>query len=544
MSFSLDDLLERVKSLSPDEYRKLHEEAEKQTAGMLWLPNPGGQTMALDSQADEMFFGGQPGGGKSSLLIGCALTQHHRSIVFRREFPQIKGLEDEAEAILGARSGYNAQEHIWRIPNSDKIMEFGSVQHEHSKRKYQGRAHDLKGFDEITAFTRSQYRYLTTWLRSTKPGQRCRIIATGNPPDTPEGLWVIQHWAPWLDETYHDPAEPGELRWAAPKDDESDEDLFFRSPKAAIAHIETLKKAGRDQNGQILPPRSRTFVPGKLDENPNLMRSGYAATLAYAGKEMRGIASGEFAGSLEDHPFQVIPTSWIVEAQKRWSPNPPMGAIMSAVAIDVAQGGPDSTTLSARYDYWFAQVVEKPGKETPESSDVLALLMKHRRDNASIIVDCGGGYGGGTVERLRENRIDVIAYKGATSGMGRTRDRLHGFCNKRAETWWRFREALDPNQAGGSPIALPNDPALRSDLAAPRFEITARGILIEEKAEIKKRIGRSPDKGDAVTMCWSEGQTALRRNVSSGGSRAGNGVGAGRPKFANVAYGDRKRRRN
>jgi hypothetical protein len=41
-------------------------------------------------------------------------------------------------------------------------------------------------------------------------------------------------------------------------------------------------------------------------------------------------------------------------------------------------------------------------------------------------------------------------------------------------------------------IALPPDGELRADLAAPTYEATARGILIEEKDKIRKRIGRSP----------------------------------------------------
>ena len=66
--------------------------------------------------------------------------------------------------------------------------------------------------------------------------------------------------------------------------------------------------------------------------------------------------------------------------------------------------------------------------------------------------------------------------------------------------------SIGPDQPGGSPIALPNDPAIRADLAAPRFKDTPRGLLLEEKAEITKRLGRSPDAGDAIVLAWSEGQ--------------------------------------
>ena len=71
-----------------------------------------------------------------------------------------------------------------------------------------------------------------------------------------------------------------------------------------------------------------------------------------------------------------------------------------------------------------------------------------------------------------------------------------GFVNQRAEWWWRTREALDPKS--GQELALPPDSELRADLCAPRWKLTVRGIQIEAKDEIIKRIGRSPDRGDAL----------------------------------------------
>jgi hypothetical protein len=115
----------------------------------------------------------------------------------------------------------------------------------------------------------------------------------------------------------------------------------------------------------------------------------------------------------------------------------------------------------------------------------------------------------------KDNRVDAVKFIGAAAGHGRTKDRTLSFTNKRAATWWAFREALDPDQRDGSPICLPDDPALRADLAAPQWELTSRGILIEDKDELRKRLGRSPDKGDAVVMAWHSGQRALRRGATA-----------------------------
>lgn len=105
--------------------------------------------------------------------------------------------------------------------------------------------------------------------------------------------------------------------------------------------------------------------------------------------------------------------------------------------------------------------------------------------------------------------------------MARTRDRQYGFYNKRSQALWQFREALDPAQDGGSPIALPDDPILIADLTAPRFEVGSRGIKVETKEDVVKRIGRSPDRGDAVVMCWSDGPQGPAARALNGGRRHG-----------------------
>ncbi len=179
---------------------------------------------------------------------------------------------------------------------------------------------------------------------------------------------------------------------------------------------------------------------------------------------------------------------------------------MSAIAADIAQGGADTTTLQCRYDAWFDRAIQVPGVETPTGNEVAGLIIANRRNHAAIIIDMGGGYGGATLMRLRDNGIEgVTGHKGAEASVKRSADHQFGFFNKRSELYWRFREALDPAQDGGAQIALPDDPELVSDLTAPRYAITSRGIQIEAKTEVVARLGRSPDKGDAVVMAWSAG---------------------------------------
>src|ERR1700726_1433546 len=98
-----------------------------------------------------------------------------------------------------------------------------------------------------------------------------------------------------------------------------------------------------------------------------------------------------------------------------------------------------------------------------------------------------------------------------------------------------MREALDPGQEFGSAVALPPDASIKADLAAPHWEMTARGIKIEDKDEIRKRLGRSPDDGDAIVMCLSEGARAAARQLRAQQSQE-------RPERANVGYAHMKQR--
>ena len=54
---------------------------------------------------------------------------------------------------------------------------------------------------------------------------------------------------------------------------------------------------------------------------------------------------------------------------------------------------------------------------------------------------------------------------------------------------------------------LPPDTELEEDLCTPCWSMRTNGIKIESKEDIKKRIGRSPDCADAVTLSWFEGGT-------------------------------------
>jgi hypothetical protein len=207
-------------------------------------------------------------------------------------------------------------------------------------------------------------------------------------------------------------------------------------------------------------------------------------------------------------------------AQKRWSPERPAGVGMTSMGVDIAQGGADRTVIAPRYGDWFAPLIVKPGRETPDGPTAASLIVMHMRDAAMVNIDLGGGWGGSCFDFLKSN--DMVSMTGIVPGAasaGKTVDGRLTFRNVRAEMWWRFREALDPNSEFR--VALPPDPELRSELASPKWLMTSgNAIQIEEKSKIKDRLGRSPDKGDAIVMAWWTGSNKRRKSLAASRTRS------------------------
>jgi hypothetical protein len=486
MSTLLDELLSSYGALPPKAKAEFKETVIKATEKLRWIPNPGPQSDAYFSEADELFYGGAAGGGKTDLVCGLALNAHHKSLIVRREGPDLDAMEGRFKEIIGNTDGWNGQDRKWRLGKGHEIK-LGSCKNEDDKHGYQGQPHDLKAFDEITQFTESQFRYIIGWNRSTKKGQRCRVVATGNPPMTAEGYWVKKYWAPWLDRAFPNPAKPGELRWAT-TDPESGETLWVDKDWSRVDPV----------TGETIRPRSRTFIPALLKDNP-FQGPDYLATLANLPEPLRTqLLTGDFHIAERDQVNQVIPTAWIRAAIARWTPEG-MTKPMISMGVDVANSV-DQTVLAPRHlgDY-MGKLIAVPGSQTPDGPTAAAFITTHVRHNASINIDMGGGYGQSAHDHLKENSANVWKFIPAGAATKASKNGLK-YYNLRAQGYWELRLLLDP--ASERKIALPPDEEMVADLCAPTWALTPRGIKIEDKEAIRDRLGRSPDKGDAVVMAF------------------------------------------
>jgi hypothetical protein len=454
---------------------------------------PGPQTVAYYSKADVLFFGGAAGGGKTDLLLGIALN-HQRSLIFRRVFPSLRAIIDRSR-MLYARDGstavgdsFNESLFRWKFSNGSSIR-FGSIQHEKNVTDWQGQPHDLYGFDELPEFSEKMFRFVTAWNRPLKQGQniRCRIVATGNPPTTKEGEWVLDYFAPWLRDDHPNPAAPGELRWFTNIDGKE---------------IECPTGDPFEHKGSLITPRSRTFIPSSIKDNPYLLEAGYESMLQGLPEPLRSkLLYGDFKAGVKEDPWQLIPTDWIRKAQQRWENRPKPEQPITQVGVDVSRGGNDRTILTPRIDNYFCEQQVEQGVTTDDGIKVAQLIMAKQYPKSTRICLDAIGVGTSPLDLLRIAGLRPVSLIGSESSTARDKTGQLGFFNKRAEWYWKLREALDPNS--GQDIALPPDPELRADLSAPKWELTPRGIKVESKDDIKERLKRSPDKGDSVVYAMA-----------------------------------------
>jgi len=240
---------------------------------------------------------------------------------------------------------------------------------------------------------------------------------------------------------------------------------------------------------------------------------------------------GEFCESSEDC---VIPLAWIEAANQRWSQQIELlessydwvdgakhnrwprwrwregrlAVPVTVLGVDIARSDfGDKTCVARRQESTITQLDRYAIADTTPIVGYVSNLLE-RWVGSYAVIDVIG-IGSGPYDQLRERfTARAVPFNASESSDDKDRSRELQFANKRAAAWWHMRELLDP--AFGSTIALPPCDLLTGDLTAPRRgKMTSGGKLtVESKADIRKRIGRSTDDGDAVVMAFYERKLA------------------------------------
>lgn len=210
---------------------------------------------------------------------------------------------------------------------------------------------------------------------------------------------------------------------------------------------------------------------------------------------------GEFCADDED---AVIPLAWAEAAQERWrlweADGCPDQDGQHVIGVDVARSGADKSVAAFRQGDVITKLVTWAKADTMETTGrVKGFLEGDPMARALIDVI---GIGAGVYDRCREQNLNADPFHAGKKTARKDKTGQFGFYNVRAAAWWSLRQQLEPPEAM---LAIPPDDELIGDLTALHYTYTSDGkIKVESKDDVKRRIGRSTDKGDAVMQAaWT-----------------------------------------
>jgi hypothetical protein len=265
-------------------------------------------------------------------------------------------------------------------------------------------------------------------------------------------------------------------------------------PAGRFYDIQT-RKAGLEDWTPVHVTKEELFEAGRMGREwaAQKLRQWGSTSAVYINRVEGNFAAGEADG--------VIPLDWVEKANARWTelelPNP---AHLTCLGADIAEEGGDETVLALRYDEYICKLRRLPRGDVMKSTGHIKAALSGAEGNPPAIVDAIG-LGAGVVPRLREQGHAAIAFKASLKTRLRDASKELEFADCRAAAWWRLRDLLDP--ANEHEVALPPDDGLLGDLTAPRWEIASNGkVRVEAKKDLRKRLGRSTDCGDAVVQAF------------------------------------------
>jgi hypothetical protein len=149
----------------------------------------------------EALYGGSAGGGKSDALLMAALqyvdVPGYAALLLRRTYADLSlpgALMDRAEAWLsGTDAKWEERTKTWHFP-AGATLSFGYLETERDKYRYLGAELQFIGFDELTQFTETQYRYLLSRVRRLKGVKIPLRVRTASNPGGVGHEWVKQRF--------------------------------------------------------------------------------------------------------------------------------------------------------------------------------------------------------------------------------------------------------------------------------------------------------------------------------------------------------------
>lgn len=225
-----------------------------------------------------------------------------------------------------------------------------------------------------------------------------------------------------------------------------------------------------------------------------LPRANWAEERAAAWGEDSPLYQVRVLGNFPDKAEDTVVSLVDVEAAQHREVTLPYPATVDQVRVvcDVARYGDDETVIGTRHGKRLRIREIYNGKSTTHTTGAIIRVWRELRQEAGadpvVIVD-DDGVGGGVTDQLREAGYRVHPFHGGERAI-----EPDNYPNARSEAWFRMADALRD-------LDLDPDEQLLADLTSPRYKMNSKGQrVVEPKDETKKRLGRSPDRGDMVIM--------------------------------------------
>ena len=191
-------------------------------------------------------------------------------------------------------------------------------------------------------------------------------------------------------------------------------------------------------------------------------------------------------------PGALISLAWLEGARGEYKPRPYDGL---RAGLDVAGPGENETVLVISYGMHILSIIGWPTAD-PRGQVVSALRETERETGLkfeNINVDtCGIGY-------YLARHIESEGFRVSDVNVGVAASDVLRYANLKAESYWGLRMMFSDGDITGL-----NDDMTFAQLVGIRYDTNARGqIVIESKEDMRDRGVPSPDRAEAIMLCFA-----------------------------------------
>lgn len=239
------------------------------------------------------------------------------------------------------------------------------------------------------------------------------------------------------------------------------------------------------------PPEdgSKVFIQALPTDNP-FLDEAYVQTLTDAFKHRPELIRAYVYGSwdhLEGLDVLIKP-SWVTKCIKN---KPRIKQNKKVTSADVARYGRDETVIYNLVDN--AIVGENIFGMKPADASAAQIVKMAQLNNSDLIVVDGDGFGGGVADTVK-TLIKDLPFRFLEINSGKKAQNDQKYTNMKTEMWFHAADLFAEEEVG-----IPADPTLINDLSSIKYMSATNGrFSVESKAQVRKRISRSPDRADAL----------------------------------------------